>query len=398
MVLSSVSYMKILAIETSCDETAVAVVEAHGNIGNASFKVLGNALHSQMKLHEKFGGVFPMLAKREHAKNLTPMLRAALLESKLLHTQKNPLKAMTKKEVSKLLEREIGLEKALLHLLEKIEKPEIDVIAVTQGPGLEPTLWAGINFAKALSQAWSLPVIPVNHMEGHLFSGLIDKGKIEKVRLPLLGLLISGGHTELVLMRKWMSYEIVGETQDDAAGEAFDKVARMLGLPYPGGPHLSCLAEDARAKKMIPKYKLPRPMLQSGDLKLSFAGLKTAVLYTLKKIPKVTAAVKKHIALEFENTVSDVLVAKTKKAIDTYKPLTLALGGGVAANIHIQKSFKEMIKKQYPEIKLHLPAQELTGDNAVMIAIAGYFKALEYKTLKDIPSYRSVTAQANRRF
>ena len=391
--------MKILAIETSCDETAIAIVEAHGKIGNASFKVLGNAIHSQIKLHEKYGGVFPMLAKREHGKNLVPILHAALLEARMFHKKKNPLDIPTKKEISKLLERETGLEKLLINLTESMEKPSIDVIAVTSyGSGLEPALWAGINFAKALARLWKLPVVPVNHMEGHLFSGLISKEKIDKVRLPLLGLLISGGQTELVLMRKWLSYEIVGETQDDAAGEAFDKVARMLGPPYPGGPHISKLAEDARAKKIVPKYKLPRPMLKTKDCNFSFAGLKTAVLYTLKKIPKVTPEVKKHIALEFENAVGDVLTAKTKRAIDSCKPGTLALGGGVSANLHIRKSFGTMLRQNYPDVKLFMPSKELTGDNAVMIALAGYFRALQYKTLKNIPHYKTITAQANKRF
>src|SRR3989344_5511698 len=243
--------MKILAIETSCDETAIALVEEKGKIGNATFKVLGNSLHAQKKTHEKYGGVLPMLAKREHAKNLVPVLVETLRQAKMLVPKQNKKHTNILEDLRMILAREEGLFEELKKLLETSKKPDLDVIAVTSyGSGLEPALWAGINFGKALALFWNLPLLPMNHMEGHLFSGLLQKGEIENVKLPLLGLLVSGGQTELVLMKKWLSYEIVGETVDDAAGEAFDKVARMLNLPYPGGPHISKLAEQARKEKM----------------------------------------------------------------------------------------------------------------------------------------------------
>jgi len=258
--------MKILAIETSCDETAVSIVEIHPadsgdhsaadseiKLQNAQFNVLGNALYSQIETHRQFGGVFPMLAKREHAKNLVPITRAALHEARLLHENYVVLSEEQKIKLEKLLHREPGLLEKVIEFLEQEEKPDIDAIAVTQGPGLEPALWVGINFAQALAVIWELPIIPVNHMEGHILSAMLKESShakflISDIKFPALALLISGGHTELVLMEKWFSYEVIGETRDDAVGEAFDKVARMLDLPYPGGPEISALAEQARSQ------------------------------------------------------------------------------------------------------------------------------------------------------
>ena len=192
--------MKVLAIETSCDETGIALVEGTKNEKGFVFTTLKAALLSQAALHAPYGGVYPNLAKREHEKNL-------------------PI----------LLEEVLGQ-------LRKETPFEIDAVAVTVGPGLEPALWQGIEFAKKIAAEWSVPLIPVNHMEGHLISSLVQDGDLKDVALPVLGLLISGGHTEFVLMKEWFVYELVGQTLDDAVGEAFDKVARMLGLPYPGGP------------------------------------------------------------------------------------------------------------------------------------------------------------------
>ncbi|MEX0917058.1 MAG: tRNA (adenosine(37)-N6)-threonylcarbamoyltransferase complex transferase subunit TsaD [Candidatus Paceibacterota bacterium] len=365
--------MKILAIETSCDETAVAVVEAEGEIGNASFSVLGNALFSQIEIHKEYGGVFPALAKREHGKNLVPILRAALTEANLLHANYEPLIEEQKHNIEKLLEREGELAFQLIEFLEEVEVPKVDAIAVTHGPGLEPTLWVGINFARALSGAWSasrrIPIVPVNHMEGHILSSVFFEEKIKDVPLPAIALLISGGHTELVLMKDWLSYELIGETQDDAVGEAFDKVARMMELPYPGGPEISKLAESAREKSAQLDTPLPRPMLHSDDCNFSFSGLKTAVLYALKKT-ELTQDEKEKFAREFEDAVSDVLIKKTKSAIEETGAKALIIGGGVAANKEIRKRFENEVA----EIKLYLPDVSLTGDNAVMIALAGFFR------------------------
>src|SRR3989344_9652744 len=249
--------MKILSIETSCDDTGITIMEVKGGTTNASFKILANNLSSQVKIHIPYGGVYPILAKREHIKNLPILLVKSLNEARL----------------------------------NKLPKP-VDLIAVTYGPGLEPALWSGITFAQELAKKWKVPLVPVNHMEGHVLSpfGKTKKNKrekftIPKVRTPILSLLVSGGHTQLVLSKKWMSYEIIGETLDDAVGEAFDKVARMLGLPYPGGPEISKLAEEARAKeKQNSSLRLPRLMLHSKNFNFSFSGLKTEVLDLIRKI------------------------------------------------------------------------------------------------------------------
>ncbi len=388
--------MKILAIETSCDETAIALVEASGDRANTHFKILGNALLSQT-IHAQYGGVFPALAKREHAKNLVPLLEAALEEAELLREDAQVIPEDRRAEISKILEREPGLAEAFFEFVNECEPPEIDSIAVTAGPGLEPALWVGINFARALSLVWGKPLIAINHMEGHVLAALANKRQeqeavleIKDTALPLLALLISGGHTELVLMRQWLAYELLGQTRDDAVGEAFDKVARMLALPYPGGPQISNLAEDLRRSDLPhrtggsdSKFRLPRPMLHEESFDFSFSGLKTAVLYLLKKIPEVTDADKKGIALEFENAVTDVLWHKTSRALQETGAKTLVMGGGVSANTHIRRVFTEQVRSEFPEVTLAIPSVELTTDNAVMIAIAGYYRALRKEFATD---------------
>lgn len=365
--------MKILSIETSCDETAVAIVEAKGEIGNASFSVLGNALFSQIEIHREYGGVFPALAKREHGKNLVPLLRAALTEANMLHANFEPLTEKERVSISKILEREGELAEHFIALIEEVEKPDIDAIAVTNGPGLEPTLWVGISFAKALSSVWDIPIVPVNHMEGHILSSVFEDGEIKNVPLPALALLISGGHTELVAMKDWLTYELIGQTQDDAVGEAFDKVARMMNLPYPGGPEISKLADKGRIKRLKLDEELPRPMINSGDCNFSFSGLKTAVLYALRKTD-MDEETKMKFAKEFEDAVSDVLVAKASKAFDDLGAESLIIGGGVAASKEIRRRFAEAFVDR---AKLYLPDPSLTGDNAIMIALAGYFRHLK---------------------
>lgn len=372
--------MKILAIETSCDETAICMLEAEGDERSARFRVLGNALISQIDIHQQYGGVFPALAKREHAKNLVPLLRAALEEAELLREDIRALPEGLPGTLGELLSREYELAEQLLSFLSESEIPDIDAIAVTHGPGLEPALWVGVNFAKALALAWDKPLIGVNHMEGHLLSSLVTEDGtdllIDEIELPLLGLLISGGHTELVSMEPWLRYRLIGQTRDDAVGEAFDKVARMLGLPYPGGPEVSRLAERDREDERSNPFKLPRPMISDPHCDFSFSGLKTAVMYLIKQHGELSGIEREQMARAFEDAAADVLWKKTARAIDETDAKTLTLGGGVSANTHIRRHFKTQIEKEYPHVTLHLPKPAFTTDNAVMIGIAGYYRAL----------------------
>ncbi|MBX4198615.1 tRNA (adenosine(37)-N6)-threonylcarbamoyltransferase complex transferase subunit TsaD [Candidatus Parcubacteria bacterium] len=368
--------MKILGIETSCDETAVAVVESTGDIRSPSFKLLAEALYSQVETHAKYGGVFPAMAKREHAKNLVPLLRKVLDSLTPSPVKEKGLGDEAVGNLKQILDREPGLFEMTKDLLETVEKPDIDLIAVTAGPGLEPALWVGINFARALSEAWNIPLIASNHMEGHIVSPLIDSE--HRVEFPALALLISGGHTELVHIKDWTEYEVIGRTRDDAVGEAFDKVARLLSLPYPGGPEISKLAEEGRQRNVVPRFALPRPMIHTKDYDFSFSGIKTSVLYTLKKIDDITPEIKTEMALEFENAVTEVLVTKTRKALEEFGAKTLILGGGVVANTYIRQEFQKLIE-QHSETKLLIPDIKLSTDNAVMIAAAGYLNFLKNK-------------------
>ncbi len=363
--------MNILSIETSCDETAVSIASAEGDFPNATYTILGNALFSQIDIHREYGGVFPALAKREHAKTLVPMLEQALGEAQLLAPQTHTISNNDTAELHTILTREPGLGEVVASFLEKYNKPNIDLIAVTSGPGLEPALWVGINFARALSFAWNIPVVPVNHMEGHVLSSLFGGVSLPPVTFPALALLISGGHTELDLMNDWATYTRIGETRDDAVGEAFDKVARMLGLQYPGGPEISTRARSARAES-IPQYiQLPRPMLDSDNLDFSFSGLKTAVRYAIegKTLTEDDVA---SIAREFEDSVTEVLLAKTSRAIEEHGVHTLIVGGGVSANTFIRESFETHTKEHFPALTLYFPEQKLSTDNSIMIALAGH--------------------------
>ncbi len=392
--------MKILGIETSCDETALSIIEGSGSIESPSFSVLGTSLFSQIKIHQQYGGVFPNVAKREHAKNLIPLIKKLFDEIVFIpDSNKTIITEIQKEYLQKTLEREPELYTTFVEYIQTIPKPNIDAIAVTYGPGLEPALWVGINFAKALNYIWDIPVIPVNHMEGHILSVLTSTKK--PIIFPALALLISGGHTELVHIESWGKYKIVGETKDDAVGEAFDKVARMLGLPYPGGPQISKLAEIKRSSddnttkdsKKTANYSLPRPMLHSQDLNFSFSGLKTAVLYMIKKIPEITDDIRQNIACEFENAVTEVLFTKTKKAIEQYGIKSLIVGGGVIANKHLQNTFLSL-EKEVPGLQVSIPEMSLTTDNAVMIAIAGYVQAILNKNILH-KNTEEIVAQGN---
>lgn len=374
--------MIILGIETSCDETAVCVVEATGGLESPSFSVLGNGLFSQVALHAQYGGVYPNLAKREHGKNLPPLLQKALQEAGLHQSNvsdhdetKTSISAETWQKIEQILAKEHGVFEVFKTSLEHVERPAIDLITVTAGPGLEPALWVGISFAQALGMLWNIPVLPTNHMEGHIISVLINTPE-NAVVFPALALLISGGHTELVEIQNWGLYKKIGQTRDDAVGEAFDKVARMLALPYPGGPEVSKRAHIAREKKLPHVFTLPRPMIHSHDFDFSFSGLKTSVLYSLKDHGAPSEDETADMCREFEDAVTEVLISKTSKALEEQGAHTLIIAGGVVANTHIRESFTHLIEEKFPNITLRIPTKDMSTDNALMIACAGYIDYL----------------------
>ncbi len=373
--------MRILAIETSCDETAIAVLSARG-AKNPEFTIEAHLVASQIALHAQYGGVFPMMAKREHARAILPLTLETLAQAGLVaRTAKPTPLGATEKKLRLMLDREPELLERFLTEIPNIEKPDIDRIAVTVGPGLAPALWVGINFAKALSLVWGIPVVPTNHMEGHVLSVAAPDGAATfslsdaALGLPAISLLVSGGHTEIVLAKKIGSYTLLGQTRDDAAGEAFDKVARMLELPYPGGPEISRLAAAAREHDLPKTFELPRPMLHSGDYDFSFSGLKTAVLYTLRDRAAqqltVDEQTKTEIAREFEDAVCDVLVTKTVKAATAHGVKHIIVGGGVSANGELRARLAAAAHAA--EIAVTFPTKGLSTDNAIMIGLAGYF-------------------------
>lgn len=341
----------ILGIETSCDDTAISVLRADEN---GSFKVLSNVISSQIEIHKQYGGVYPMLAKREHQKNLAPTL-------------------------------ELALKKA------KINNKKIDLIATTVGPGLEPCLWTGINFAKELAKEWNLPIVPVNHIEAHILVNLPKN-------FPAICLVVSGGHTQIILMEKIGKYKILGETRDDAAGECFDKTAKILGLPYPGGPAIAKLAAKLSGCQTPAQLacRLPRPMILTNDYDFSFSGLKTAVLYDFIKRERAVQKDKKYIqemAAEIQQAIIDVLIKKTIKATKDYRAKSIILGGGVSANKELRKQLKQKIKEKLPlDTKYLIPDTALSTDNALMTAIAGY-----YNRKSATKNWQALEAKANLR-
>jgi N6-L-threonylcarbamoyladenine synthase len=332
----------ILGIDTSCDETSVAIVK--------NTLVLSNIVSSQIELHRKYGGVVPMIAKREHQERI-----GFVIEEAFKVASKNCAK--------------------------KITWDDIDAIAVTYGPGLAIALEVGLAKAKELCALYSKKFIAINHMEGHMWSsiGLNSKGngktKIEEITFPMLGVLISGGHTELVMINDFGKYEIIGETLDDAMGEAFDKVARMLGLGYPGGAVLSEIADKGDATK----YKLPIPLEKDPSLNFSYSGLKTAVFYLIKKITEegrdLTKTEIQDIAASFEYAAIEELLIKINKALKKYKVNRILVGGGVSSNVKVRSRIRKLATKfgvetSFPGSKL------LFMDNGAMIGIAGFLKAL----------------------
>jgi len=304
--------MIILGIEASCDDTAVALVK-NGK------KIMGSLVASQIKIHKKFGGIVPEIASRKHLETILPLIDKLLKQTNLT-------------------------------------KADIDAVAVTNKPGLLGSLLIGVNTAKTLAYLWGKPLIKVDHLIGHIYSAFLTTGLPKK--FPVLALIVSGGHTELVLMKGKNKFKSVGRTRDDAVGEAFDKAAKLMGLGYPGGPAISKIAKEGDAPK------LPRPMFAQG-LDMSFSGLKTALFLLVNKFKAES------LAFEFQEAVVDVLNIKTRRAIRQYKLEALVLAGGVAANKRLREELEQTAKEF--KIKYYLPELKYCMDNAAMVALAAYY-------------------------
>jgi len=310
--------MIILGVESSCDDTAVALVRD-------GREVLGSLVSSQVKLHRKFGGIVPEVASRKHLQQILPLLDELF---KITH----------------------------------LNKDDIDAIAVTNGPGLLGSLLIGLNTAKTLAYVWDKPLIAVDHLIAHIYSNFIDKPLPKQY--PGIALIVSGGHTELVLIENKNKFKIIGGTRDDAAGEAFDKAAKILNLGYPGGPIVAKVAKQGNVT-------LPRPMIFDNGLDLSFSGLKTALMRINKTAP-VSA-----LAYEFQEAVTDILMVKTKRAIKRFNPKFLVLSGGVAANQRLREKMLALADAQ--KLPYYFPELKYCMDNAAMVALAAYFLRKEGK-------------------
>ncbi len=329
--------VRILGIETSCDETSVALLHIDGT----RVRLAHHETATQIPIHQRFGGVVPEVAARTHVAELISLLERA--------------KAFDTK------------------------KPRFDAIAVTKGPGLATALRVGIEAARTLAAATGAPIVGVNHLEGHLASAWLIANNRRRWRFPILALLVSGGHSELVLMKDVCSYKVLGRTRDDAAGEAFDKTAKLMGLGYPGGPMIAKLAKGGDASA----FDLPRPMIRDASLDMSFSGLKTAVRLAWEglsakkqKDPKVIA----DLCASIQQAITDVLIAKTLAAAKKYGPKAIILVGGVSANAHLQASLKAAVKRDLRGTILLDPASGLHTDNAAMIAAAGAWRLSKGKT------------------
>jgi N6-L-threonylcarbamoyladenine synthase len=335
--------MIILGIETSCDETAASILK--GEKENAL--VVSNVVSSQIEIHKQYGGVVPEVAAREHVFNILPVIDKALAQA-----------GIKKNEAAK----------------------KIGAIAVTVGPGLITSLIIGVETAKTLSYVWGIPVIGVNHIEGHIYANFIG-GK--KVKFPAVILTVSGGHTMLVLMEKHGSFKTIGETRDDAAGEAFDKAAKLLGIGYPGGPAIAKWASEYNEEKNTEKISLPRPMINSADFAFSFSGLKTALRYQLEKDKNWKKRIPEY-SHEFQQAVIDTLAVKTMKAAKKFNAKTVMLSGGVSANKELRARLENDVLKE--GLDFMMPEVKYTTDNAAMVACAGYFKAIrkEYTPWHDL--------------
>jgi len=341
--------MYILGIETSCDETAAAIIKADTKTGR--FRVLANVISSQIEIHKKYGGVVPEVAAREHVLNILPVINEALLKA-------------------------------------KIRPAQLAALGVTKGPGLITSLITGVETARALAYAWGKPIVEVNHIEGHIYANFIDSAHL--IKYPALVLTVSGGHTILLSMSRSGKIKIIGETRDDAAGEAYDKAAKMMGLGYPGGPIISRYAEQykgnatkqgadkARTDSLVP-INLPRPMINSADLDFSFSGLKTALLYQLQKDKKWRTRIPEY-CYEYQQAIIDILVSKTIKAAQKFKTRTVMLSGGVSANTSLRLQLAKAVKDKLPAASFLVPKHEYTTDNAAMIAAAAIYRFCRHQT------------------
>lgn len=332
--------MQILALESSCDDTSVALLDC----SRQGCFVIRESTISQIDIHKKYGGVVPEIAGRMHAEKIIPLIESVL----------------------------------------KNKKP--DAIAVASGPGLITGLIVGVEAGRTLSMAWNTPLIRVNHMAGHIHSVEIKnkKTKTKKISYPALALIVSGGHTEIQLIVKPGTYKLIGATRDDAAGECFDKVAKMLKLPYPGGPQISQLATTGKTDAI----KFPRPMIDSPDFDFSFAGLKTSALYYLRDHKKIN---KNDFCASFEQAIIDTLVGKMSQAIIKYKPKTVILCGGVSANTKLRQTLSQAVK-DLTKTDLQIPELKYCMDNAAMIGVAGYYlyqdkKISDWKKIKPDPNW-----------
>jgi len=338
----------ILAIDTSCDETAAAVVSGR--------RVLSNVIYSQVLLHKKWGGVVPSIAKRAHEERIDLVIDETL-----------------KKLNSKFQKKSKSL-----------NFKSIDYIAVTVGPGLAPALEVGIKKAKELAEKFNKKIIAVNHLEGHIYSPFVQNSKGNPkidFLFPYLVLTVSGGHTNLVIFEDHLNYKVIGETIDDAAGEALDKASKLLGLGYPGGPVIERLAKEVDNRDF---YHFPRPMISGDNLNFSFSGLKTSFYYFLKKMNEKEKIRKiKELLSSFQKAVFETLIIKTEKAIKKTGIKNLALVGGVSANFYLRKLFRQLSKKYHGQV-LFPSFKYLCGDNAAMIGVAASFKAQKKLVVSDV--------------
>ena len=322
--------MLILGIESSCDETAASIVEINQKTGKS--KTLSNVISTQIAIHQKYGGVIPEVAAREHVLNVLPVVHEALTEA-------------------------------------GITSKKIDAIAVTKGPGLVTSLITGTETARTLAYVWDKPLIGVNHIAGHIYSDFLEVE--QKINFPLVVLTVSGGHTNLVLMKSHNHFKIIGETRDDAAGEAYDKGAKMLGLGYPGGPIVSKYAKEFANSGQKNNITLPRPMIGNG-LDFSFSGLKTALLYQIQKDKNWESRISEY-CFAYQEAIIDILSRKAIVAAKKYKAKTIMLSGGVSANAELRTYLAEKVTKELPGMSLVIPKLTYTTDNAAMIALAGYY-------------------------
>jgi len=337
--------MKILGIETSCDETSAAIVESN----KSSLNLLSNIVASSVELHAKTGGIIPENAAREQLRYIIPVVKEALEK-----------------------------------LNQKKGRPDINAIAITVGPGLMGSLVVGVETARALSYIWKIPLIPVSHLCGHIYANYIGRNS-DDIPFPAISLVVSGGHTDLVVIKKHKDIKWIGGTRDDAAGEALDKIGRLIDLPYPAGPTIEKLALGGDPKR----FDLPRPMIGSPDFDFSFSGLKTAVIREVNLIGELDKQTKKDLCASVQKTIIDVLIRKTLKAARKYEVKSILLGGGVSANQSLCDELELEIgsAKAAEEIKLFVPTKSLCTDNGAMIAAAAFFQKEEsWKNIKASPS------------